>query len=64
MPSAGLVPSAVLAHKLGLGGLVDGRVRLSSHGANNGAKALMVIGLMLPGGDSVDDTALLRTGPR
>lgn len=38
------------------------RLRLAQHGANSGAKALTVIGSMLAGGDSIDDTALLRAG--
>jgi Transposase DDE domain group 1 len=62
VPSAGLLPAAALAQKIGLGGLVEHRVRLARHGANGGAKALTVIGSMLAGGDSVDDTALLRAG--
>lgn len=59
---AGLLPAAALAQRLGLGELVEHRVRLAEHGANGGAKALTVIGSMLAGGDSVDDTALLRAG--
>jgi len=59
---AGLLPAAALAQKVGLAELVDARVRLASHGANSGTKALSVIGSMLAGGDSIDDVALLGAG--
>ncbi len=62
VPNAGLLPAAVLAQRLDLGGLVDDRLRLARHGANGGAKALTVIGSMLAGGDSIDDVAVLRAG--
>ena len=62
VPNAGLLPAAVLAQRIGLGELIDQRLRLASHGAHGGAKALTVIGSMLAGGDSIDDTALLRAG--
>ncbi len=62
VPNAGLLPAAVLAQRLDLAGLVDGRLRLASHGANSGAKAVSVIGAMLAGGDSIDDVAVLRAG--
>jgi hypothetical protein len=62
VPNAGLLPAAVLAQRLDVAGLVDRRLRLASHGANSGAKALTVIGAMLAGGDSIDDTAVLRAG--
>jgi hypothetical protein len=62
VPNAGLLPAAVLAQRIGLGDLVDQRLRLASEGANSGAKALTVVGSMLAGGDSIDDTALLRAG--
>ena len=62
MPNAGVLPAAVLAQRLDLGGLVDRRLHLARHGANSGAKALTVIGSMLAGGDSIDDTAVLRAG--
>lgn len=62
VPSAGLLPAAVLAQRLGVAGLVDQRLTLARHGANSGAKALTVIGSMLTGGDSIDDTAVLRAG--
>lgn len=62
VPSAGLLTAATLAQKVGLADLVERRVRLARHGANSGAKALTVVGSMLLGGDSVDDTDLLRAG--
>jgi Transposase DDE domain group 1 len=62
VPSAGLLPAAVLAQRLDLSGLVERRLCLGAHGANSGAKALTVIGSMLAGGDSIDDTGLLRAG--
>jgi len=62
VPSAGLLPAAVLAQRIDVAGLVERRVRLARHGANGGAKALTVIGSMLAGGDSIDDAALLRAG--
>ena len=62
VPCAGLLPAAVLAQRIDVSGLVDQRLHLGEHGANSGAKALTVIGSMLAGGDSIDDTALLRAG--
>ena len=62
VPNAGLLPAAVLAQRIDLAGLVDGRLHLATHGANSGAKALTVIGSMLIGGDSIDDVAVLRAG--
>jgi hypothetical protein len=62
VPSAGLFPAAVLVQRVGLSGLVEQRLTLARHGANSGAKALTVIGSMLAGGDSIDDTGLLRAG--
>ncbi len=62
VPNAGLLPAAALAQRIGLAEVVDKRLRLAEHGANSGAKALTVIGSMLAGGDSIDDTALLRAG--
>ena len=62
VPNAGLLPAAVLAQRIGLGELVDQRLHLAQHGANSGAKALTVIGSTLAGGDSIDDTAVLRAG--
>ena len=61
-PCAGLLPAAVLAQRIGLSELVDEWLTLARHGANSGVKALTVIGSMLAGGDSIDDTALLRAG--
>ncbi len=52
----------MLAQRVGLAELVEQRVRLARHGAHGGTKALTVIGAMLAGGDSIDDTALLRAG--
>lgn len=62
VPCAGLLPAAVLAQRVGLAELMKRRVTLQRHGANSGTKALTVIGSMLAGGDSIDDTALLRAG--
>jgi hypothetical protein len=62
VPNAGLLPAAVLAQRIGLGDLVDRRLRLAAEGANSSAKALTVIGSILAGGDSIDDTARLRAG--
>ena len=62
IPNAGLLPAAVLAQRIGLGELIDERLQLAQHGANSGAKASTVIGSMLAGGDSIDDTAVLRAG--
>ena len=62
VPCAGLLPAAALAQRLDVAGLVDQRLRLARHGANSGTKALTVIASMLAGGDSIDDTDLLRAG--
>jgi hypothetical protein len=62
VPSAGLLPAAVLAERVGLAGLVDRVVTVQRHGANSGTKALTVIGSVLAGGDSIDDVDLLRAG--
>jgi hypothetical protein len=62
VPCAGLLPAAVLAQRLDVAGLVDQRLTLARHGANSGTKALTVVGSMLTGGDSIDDTDLLRAG--
>jgi hypothetical protein len=51
VPNAGLLPAAALAQRIGLGDLIDQRVRLAVEGANSGAKALTVVGSMLAGGD-------------
>jgi len=52
----------MLAQRVDLAGLIDDRLHLARHGANNGCKALTVIGTVLAGGDSIDDTAVLRAG--
>lgn len=62
VPCAGLLTAAALAQRVGLSTLVDQRVRLARHGANSGTKALTVIGSMLAGGDSIRDTAVMRSG--
>jgi hypothetical protein len=62
VPNAGLLPAAMLAQRVDLAGLVEDRLRLAEHGASSGSKALTVIGSMLAGGDSIDDTAVLRAG--
>jgi hypothetical protein len=62
VPCAGLLPAAVLAQRLDVAGLVDERLTLARHGANSGTKALTVVGSMLAGGDSIDDTDVLRAG--
>jgi hypothetical protein len=62
VPCAGLLPAAALAQRLDVAGVVDERLTLGRHGANSGIKAMTVIGAMLAGGDSIDDTALLRVG--
>ncbi len=62
VPCAGLLPAAVLAQRLDVGGLVEQRLRPARHGANRGATALTVIASMLAGGHSIDDTELMRAG--
>jgi len=62
VPTAGVLPAATLAQRIGLAELIDERLGVAIHGANSGAKALTVIGSMLAGGDSIDDTARLRSG--
>src|SRR5215210_124441 len=62
VPSAGLLPAAALAQRLGVERLVDDRLTLAAHGHASGAKALTVLGSMLAGGDSIRDVNLLRTG--
>ncbi|MDP3712584.1 MAG: IS1380 family transposase [Mycobacteriales bacterium] len=62
VPNAGLLPAAMLAQRVDLAGLVEDRLRLAEHGASSGSKSLTVIGSMLAGGDSIDDTAVLRAG--
>ena len=60
VPNAGLLPAAVLAQRIDVGGLVDFRLKLAKHGANSGAKALSVIGSMLAG---QEPGHLARRGP-
>ena len=65
VPNAGLQAPAALAQKLGVAELVDERVKLPkgvAGRANCGTKAMTVIGAMLAGGDSIDDTDLMRAG--
>jgi hypothetical protein len=65
VPNAGLRAPAAIAQKLGVGALVDARVKLPADAegrANCGVKALTVVGAMLTGGDSIDDCAVLRAG--
>src|SRR3954468_8239290 len=62
VPSAGLLPVAALAQRLGVEQLVEDRLTLAAHGHRSGAKALTVLGSMLAGGDSIRDVSLLRTG--
>lgn len=65
VPNAGLQVPAALAQKLGVAELVDERVKLPegvAGRANCGTKAMTVIGAMLAGADSIDDTDVLRTG--
>ena len=59
---SGLLPAAALAARVDLAGLIDTRVRLASEAANGATKALTVIGSILAGGDSIEDTDLLRAG--
>ena len=65
VPHAGLQAPAALAQRLGVGELIDKRVKLPADAAgraNSGIKALTVVGAMLAGGDSIDDTDVLRSG--
>jgi len=62
VPSAGLLPAAALAQRVDLAGLIDSRLLLARHGVNSGTKALSVIGAVLAGADSIDDTDVLRAG--
>ena len=62
VPCAGVLPAALLAQRVGLAELVDDRLTLTRLGANSGVKALTVVGSLLAGGDSIEDTDLLRTG--
>ncbi len=63
--NAGLLAPAALAQKLGVAELVDAHVKLPVDAvgrASCGTKAMTVIGSMLAGGDSIDDTDVLRAG--
>ncbi|CAN5908031.1 IS1380-like element ISMsm10 family transposase [soil metagenome] len=63
--NAGLAAPAALAQKLGVVEVLEERVKLPegvAGGANCGTKAMTVIGAMLAGGDSIDDTTVLRSG--
>src|SRR3954453_4802809 len=62
VPSAGLLPAAALAQRLGVERLVDDRLTLAAHGHRSGAKALTVLGSMLAGRNSIRDVDVLRTG--
>lgn len=62
LPAAGLLPAATLGQCLNLAGLVDQRLGLAREAANSGTKALTVIGSILAGGDSIDDTDVMRAG--
>jgi hypothetical protein len=52
----------MLAQRIDLTGLFKERLQLDKYGASSGSKALTVIGAMLAGGDSIDDSAVLRAG--
>jgi hypothetical protein len=63
--NAGLAAPAALAQRLGLVEVIDERVKLPPDAAGRahcGAKAMTVVGAMLAGGDSIDDTDVLRSG--
>ena len=62
VPCAGVLPAAVLAQRLDVAGVVEDRLTLPRDGAFSGTKAMIVVGSMLAGGDSIDDTAVMRTG--
>jgi hypothetical protein len=62
VPAAGLIAPAALAQQIGLAQLFSERLNLGKHGANSDIKALTVMGSVLAGGDSIDDTGFLRTG--
>jgi len=63
---AGLVPVLALAERLDLAGLVGDRVKIvgaaNSGGANAGAKVMSLLGGMIAGADSIEDTDRLRHG--
>jgi hypothetical protein len=62
--NAGLILPATLAEKLGLEALFNEKVHLtnSSAGCLPGRKALTLVHSMIVGGDSIDDTDVLRSG--
>ncbi len=62
--NAGLIQTATLAQHLGLKGLFDTYVDLGSAAghANVGDKAMTLVHSALAGGDSIDDTDVLRAG--
>src|SRR3954468_21507315 len=62
VPSAGLLPAAALAQRLGVERLGGDRPTLAAPGHPSGAEALNVLGSMLAGGDSIRDVNVLRTG--
>jgi hypothetical protein len=61
---AGLVPVLALAERVDLAGLVGDRVKVvgaaNSGGANAGAKVMSLLGGMVAGADSIEDTDRLR----
>ena len=61
---AGLILPITLAHRLGLGELVDRHVDLGDapDRANVGDKLLTLVASALAGGDCIDDADTLRTG--
>jgi hypothetical protein len=63
---AGLVPVLALAERLDVAGLVGDRVKIvgaaNSGGANAGAKVMSLLGAMIAGADSIEDTDRLRHG--
>src|SRR5512135_580362 len=61
---AGLVAVAELAQWLGVAERIDAHLDLSGTPgqANEGTKAMTVLGGLLAGADSIDDVAVLRTG--
>ena len=62
--NAGLLLPVTLAHRLGLGELVDRHVGLgrSLGRANAGDKMLTLVASALAGGDCIDDADVLRAG--
>ena len=62
--NAGLILPVTLAHRLGLGELVDNHVDLGDAPgrANAGDKMLTLVASALTGGDCIDDADVLPTG--